>query len=104
MGTGTRSVSSSKGIVTLAEDTVLEGVTALLESIAIHEPSLPVVLIPFSDNVSYEVRALSRSAARTTPRRAYHALRKARWQIVDKLGHAASFRGRGVHRRDGSVA
>jgi hypothetical protein len=45
-------VSSSKGIVTLAKDTVLEGVTALLESIAIHEPSLPVVLIPFNDNVS----------------------------------------------------
>jgi hypothetical protein len=51
-------VSSSRGIVTLANDTVLEDLTALLESIAVHEPSLPVVIIPFNDNVS-ETRALA---------------------------------------------
>jgi hypothetical protein len=48
----------------LANDTVLEDLTALLESIAVHEPSLPVVIIPFNENVS-ETRALAQRYGHT---------------------------------------
>jgi hypothetical protein len=44
--------SSARGLVTLANDAVVEDLVVLLESVTSHEPALPVTVIPFDEDVS----------------------------------------------------
>jgi hypothetical protein len=43
---------SEEGIICLANDVVIDGLTALCESIRLHDPGLPLTVIPFNDNIA----------------------------------------------------